>query len=134
MSHFQNHPSNRLAKRRQGLTLVEVLLAIVLLGGSSLILLHLLRDYSRVVQRSEFEAIAATRCESALALLLSSRDTNQFNQLVSQLSDDSIQMQVQVQAAGHDQLRMVSVVAQPRQASLSSPFVVSRIMRIESVR
>lgn len=124
--------SHRRLNRRRGLTLVEVFIAIVLLCSTSLILLQLMQDYARVVQRSEFEALAATRCESALALLVASRNPSAFTQLIDQLSDDQMSMQVQIQETSSDKLRWVSVTAQPKQPSVVAPITVSRLIYLET--
>ena len=124
--------TDRCTKRRQALTLVEVLLAIVLLGSTSLVLLHLMQDFARVVQRSEFEALAAGRCESAFALMVSSRDESKFNQLAAQLSDDQVALHVQVKDSDVEQVRLVSITAQSTQPNLATPFTLSRLIYLET--
>ncbi len=85
-----------------------------------------MRDYARVAQRTEFEALAAGRCESVLALLVSSRDASKFSQLAAQMSDDQIALQVQVKDTDSDQVRLVSVTATSTQPSLLATFTASR--------
>ncbi len=90
-----------------------------------------MRDYARVKQRTEFEALAAGRCESVFALLISSRDASEFAQLAAQMSDDQVALQVQVQNTDSDRVRLVSVTASSTQPNFSAPFTASRLLYVE---
>ncbi len=129
---MRNRPVCSPAKARQALTLVEVLLAMILLGGSSLTLMHLMRDYGRVVQRTEFEALAINRCQSVLALTSKSREPSEFNRWAGELSDDQMRLTAEVKEAGYDRLYLVSITATSKLLPYSPRFTVSRLIYMEA--
>lgn len=114
------------------MSLVEVLLAIVLLGATSMVLFHLMRDFARAAQRSEFEAHAASRCESAMAMILATRNRSTFDVLVRQLDDDRLTLRVVTRESDLPGLYLVSVTARSRYVAGLPDFSLSRLLFLDS--
>lgn len=121
------HRNSRSTSHREGATLLEVLLATALFAIGMAAVMPLLHNGSRAALRGELEALAANRCESAMAMYLTgSGDKSR----AVQDSDWHIKIKTRRHDAGMFQ---VSVTAIWRAAPQAGQFELVRLIPDDSL-
>ena len=100
---------------RNGATLLEVLLATGLFAMGMAALLPLMQGGTRAAMRAELEAMAASRCESALASYLANRNRAEAGDGMQQEGDGD--WNVRIETVAHSSgLQQLTIVAASRLA------------------
>jgi type II secretory pathway pseudopilin PulG len=118
-------------KQRQGVSLLEVLCAVVLFSSSAIALLHLMRGFSQAASRSELEVLAASRCESVLSLAIAAKNPLRFPQIAAAANDDQWHVELQTQPTATPAVQQVTVITHHRLTPNLGTFELTRLVYTE---
>lgn len=118
---------------RQGVTLLEVLVATALFAMASVVLTQLLHIGSQAATRAELESIAAVHCESILSEILASGKVPRTENL--QPLDNATQWEYGVVRKPHNPgLTQLNVMIRHRTLPQLGQFEVSRLIQTSRIK